>query len=198
MSYSRLTQLRLSLKHFRRSCTSTSNTRPTAGISQIAKLGNDKAEVEKKKEEEDRVIYELPKAMYAENKKTVFQLFSSQKNYAIEVISVLNAIEFSPYGVKKAWSDWKEDKLVRSQLYVKERAEFLGPEIATGHFVCFRGGKVRFYGHKDWIVEDPDSDMIPNLPRFYLESYKMEAVDCSKMTLVYEGLENMSINILFH
>jgi hypothetical protein len=80
MSYSRLTQLRLSLKHFRRSCTSTSNTRPTAGISQIAKLGrpNDKTEMEEKKEEEDRVTYELPKAMYAENKKTtVFQLFSS-------------------------------------------------------------------------------------------------------------------------
>jgi hypothetical protein len=34
--------------------------------------------MEEKKEEEDRVTYELPKAMYAENKKTtVFQLFSS-------------------------------------------------------------------------------------------------------------------------
>ena len=195
MSYSRLTQLRLSLKYFR-SCTSTSSTRPTTSISQIAKVGNDKAVVEEKKKE-DRVTYELPEAMFVENKKTAFQLFSSKTNYAIEVISVLNAVQFTPYGIKKAWMDWNEEKLIRSQLHIKERAEFLGPEIATAHFVCFRGGKVRFYGHKDWIVEDPNSDVIPNLPKFYVESYKMEAVDCSKMNLVYEGLENMSI-ILFH
>ena len=196
MSYSRLTQLRLSLKYFRRSCASLPSPKPPTSTPQIAKVEHGKAVVEEKKEE-DRVTYELPKSIYFDETKTGFQLFASKKNHAIEVISILNAIEYTPYGIKKLWNDLKESKLIRSQLYIKERAEFLGPELATAHFVCFRGGKVRFYGQEDWIVQDPDSDIIPNLPRFYVESYKMEAVDCSKMTLIYEGLENMSI-VLFH
>ncbi|XP_057365246.1 distal membrane-arm assembly complex protein 2-like [Daphnia carinata] len=188
ISYSRLIQLRLAQKCFQRSCRSVSRQRPIAASSQISKIDHKKMiEPEKK---EDRVIYELPK-VHVEEKKTALALFSSDTNYGIKVIEVINAIKFTPYGIRQAWDIFQEDKLLRSQVYIKERAEFLGPELATAHFLCYRGGKVRFHGQEDWITQDPDSDTLTSLPKFYVGSYKVEAADCSKMTLIYEGLENM-------
>lgn len=187
ISYSRLTHLRLAEK-FRRSCASVSSQRSVPVSSQISKIDHKKMMEPEKKE--NRVIYELPK-VYVEENTTGFALFSSNTNYGIKVIEVMNAIKFTPYGIRQTWDLFQEDKLLRSQIYIKERAEFLGPELATAHFLCFRGGKVRFHGQEDWITQDPDSDMLTSLPKFYVESYKVEAADCSKMTLIYEGLENM-------
>lgn len=190
ISYSRLTQLRIAFKCFRRSCANVSSQKPVNPSSQISKIDHSKMmEAEKK---EDRVTYELPQ-VYEEKNKTGLALFASDTNYAIKVIEVVNAIKFTPYGIKQAWNVIQDDKLLRSQIYVKERAQFLGPELATAHFLCFRGGKVRFHGQQDWITRDPDDDTITNLPKFFVKSYKVEATDCSKMTLIYEGLENMSM-----
>ena len=125
---------------------------------------------------------------------SALQLFSSEYNIGINVITLLNSIQFTPYGLKHFWSERKWSRLLMSQAYVPERAAFLGPELAAAHFVCFRGGKVRFHSQPDWVVKDPEDDYMANLPRFFDPSYKMEALDCSKMTLVYEGLQNIRIN----
>lgn len=143
-------------------------------------------------EQEKRVTYELPKAPPNYERKTFLQLFGNDYNLAVNVISFMNAVKFTPYGLKKAWKDIGDQMLHISQKYVPERAQFLGPELATAHFVCYRGGKVKFYNRANWFSKDPDSEEVENLPRFFNSDYKVEAVDCSKMELIYEGLENMS------
>lgn len=148
-------------------------------------------------EQENRVTYELPKTPQVFERKTFLQLFGSDYNLAVNVISVLNSVKFTPYGLKKAWSDFNEHKLYLSQKYVPERAQFLGPELATAHFVCYRGGRVKFYDRESWYHVDEDSDEVENLPRFFNSNYKVEAVDFSKMELIYEGIENISKYPLF-
>lgn len=198
MSYCKLIQLRQALKYFHRSLSSLPSTKP-AGLTQASKTNN-KTSLEEKKEtgivvEEEKekgLTFELPKDPPRTERYTTFELFNSDTNLAINVLSVLNSVTFTPYGLKKAWSEMQANKLLHSQMYIKERAEFLGPELATAHFVCFRGGKVRFHGENEWIAKDPDSDLMENIPNIYVDFMKVEAVDCSKMPLIYEGLENMS------
>lgn len=194
LSYSRLIQVRLALKYFHRSCGTAPNPKPTTSLSQTGRLDNNKLMTEGKNDKlATYPTYELPKPTPRSELKTGMELFKSDYNLAINVISTLNSIQFTPYGLKKYWSELQENNLLASQVYIKERAEFLGPELATAHFVCFRGGKIRFQGQDEWIVKDPEDDLMEKLlPCYYVEHLKTEAVDCSKMTLVYEGLENMS------
>lgn len=142
--------------------------------------------------QENRVTYELPKAPPSHERKTFLQLFSSDYNLAVNVIGFMNAVKFTPYGLKKVWRDIQEHKLYLSQKYLPERAEFLGPELATAHFICYRGGKVKFYNKENWYALDEDSGRVENLPNIFNCNFKIEAVNCSKMNLIYEGLENIS------
>ena len=130
-----------------------------------------------------------------EDRPTVLELFRSERNIGVTVITFMNKVKFSPAGLKKAWNEYQWDKLLLSQVYLPQRAEAVGAEIAAAHFVCFRGGKIRFYGQSDWTVKDPEDNEMSHLPRFFDPSYKMEALDCSKMTLVYEGLQNIRMYI---
>lgn len=67
----------------------------------------------------------------------------------------------------------------------------LGADLAAAHFIAFRDGKVKFQGSDQWHVRKPRSDDLPTLPKFYDPSWRTEALDCSGMTLVYEGLPNI-------
>ena len=213
MSYSRLLQLKHQFKYFQRLCTTSNikstNSSNTYTLPTSAEKNVRSAVILKKEEKclttdekeeksvtfeerQKQITYELPQVPVKTDRATAMELFHTDYNLAINVISALNSVQFTPYGLKKAWNEIQELKLLRSQEYIKERAEFLGPELATAHFVCYRGGKVRFHGEEQWIAKDPDSDLMENLPNIYVDFYKMEAVDCSKMTIIYEGLENMS------
>ncbi|XP_059607660.1 distal membrane-arm assembly complex protein 2 [Phlebotomus argentipes] len=104
--------------------------------------------------------------------------------------------------MQKPWSvsgvmSWyqKKKELVHklSQDFNPERHTKLGSDLAAAHFIVFRGGRVKFLGHKEWIVKDEEDEFGDNynLPRFYDEKYKLEAIDCSRMVLYYQGLSNL-------
>ena len=190
MSYSRLFKLKLALKCFNRS---SGNAPKQTSLSQTGRLDNNKLLQEEKNDKLASLPkYQLPTGS-KRDEKTVMEYFKSDYNLALEVVTTLNRIQFTSYGLRKYWNELQESKLLASQAYVKERAEFLGPELATAHFVCFRGGKIRFHGQDEWIAKDPEDLFMDDLlPRYHVEHLKVESVDCSKMTLVYEGLENMS------
>ena len=77
------------------------------------------------------------------------------------------------------------------QMFIPERHEILGNDLATAHFVVARGGKVRFQGSNEWLKFNEEEDMMPDMPNRYVHGMFLEAVDCEGMNLYYEGLENL-------
>ncbi|CAB3364951.1 Hypothetical predicted protein [Cloeon dipterum] len=92
----------------------------------------------------------------------------------------------------KGFMNWVEKmKLNREkfrQRYIPERHRILGPDLATAHFIVFRGGSVRFHNGKKWIKEYEDENM--NLPSKFVPDVHLEAVDASNINLMYHALQN--------
>lgn len=65
----------------------------------------------------------------------------------------------------------------------------LGNELAAAHFIVYRNGAVKFFGDDKWIRADSFGNY--SLPVHYDGSKVVEALDCSKMELYYEGFSNL-------
>lgn len=116
------------------------------------------------------------------------RLFANENEDMDVMTSLQQPRDVSVKGVKD-WFQERRDKMEQSmQAYIPERNEILGKDLAAAHFVVYRGGKVRFVGHKEWAQLDEDDEY--DLPRFYDEKYKVEAIDFEGMDLFYEGLAN--------
>lgn len=101
-------------------------------------------------------------------------------------------------------------KIVCICRYNPKRNEVLGNDLAAAHFVVFRKGKVKFFGHDQWVSEyrkdavpEKDEDDLPAmqfelcaLPTTYDPRYLVEAVDLSNFPIRYEGLENLSKQVI--
>ncbi|XKL67857.1 hypothetical protein PGB90_003348 [Kerria lacca] len=77
------------------------------------------------------------------------------------------------------------------QSYNSERVDILGPDLSAAHFFMCRGAGVKFVSDNNFIrcKRNRSSDVLPNTKD---DSYKIEAIDASKMDLMYEALENLS------
>jgi len=84
---------------------------------------------------------------------------------------------------RKAW----EHRIV-SQVFLRERLEALGPDLAAAHFLCHRNCRVRFRGHTDWTELNEDGSL--DLPALYVPGWHIEAIDAATAELVYEGFQN--------
>lgn len=116
------------------------------------------------------------------------RLFANENEDMDVMTSLQQPRDVSVKGVKD-WFQERRDKMEQSmQAYIPERNEILGKDLAAAHFVVYRGAKVRFVGHTEWAKLDEDDEY--DLPRFYDEKYKVEAIDFEGMDLFYEGLEN--------
>ena len=72
--------------------------------------------------------------------------------------------------------------------FVQERHEFLGPDLATAHFVVARGGAVRFKGIDEWF-EMNDKEEI-GFPRVKIPDMFVEAIDVSGTSMMYQSFDN--------
>lgn len=97
-------------------------------------------------------------------------------------------IDVSPSGIKRWWNKKKKEKDIIMQAYIPERNFILGNELAAAHFTVYRGGAVKFFGDNKWIKQNAFGDY--SLPRHYDGTKILEAIDCEKMILYYEGLVN--------
>jgi hypothetical protein len=100
-------------------------------------------------------------------------------------------IDLSIDGIKRSIAKHKVKKERYLQQFIPERHEILGCDLAAAHFLIFRGGKVKFVGHREWTVQSKENPEIIPLPINYDPRYEVEAIDCENMTLYYEGLENI-------
>ena len=101
------------------------------------------------------------------------------------------SLDFSISGIRKFLKASEEQTHDNNQAYLPQRSQVLGTSLAAAHFVTFRGGRVRFQGKTEWVKLDKKTNSV-DLPGMYDANYITEALDCSKMTLLYEGLENIS------
>ena len=104
--------------------------------------------------------------------------------------------------MRPVWHTWATDpvhfreemrkksyrSLVLSQIFLRERLEALGPDLAAAHFLCHRNCKVRFRGHDHWTELQPNGTL--NIPALYVAGWYIEAIEASTANLVYEGLQN--------
>ena len=76
----------------------------------------------------------------------------------------------------------------RSQVFLRERLQALGPDLAAAHFLCHRNCKVRFKGHTHWTELEPNGTL--KIPALYVPGWYIEAIEASTADLVYEGFQN--------
>jgi hypothetical protein len=96
----------------------------------------------------------------------------------------------NPKKLKQSFNVIKIRTQRQTQLFIPERHEILGNDLAAAHFLVFRGGKVKFVGGP-WIKMKDEMTMTSPVPNRYDPNFLMEAVDCEGVELYFEGLENL-------
>jgi len=104
-------------------------------------------------------------------------------------------IKYNPATI--TWKDikkWKDKEVEEHELlkqrFIPERHNILGYDLATAHFVVYRGGRVKFAGTDKWISKPEDVVICEDLPKKYVEGMFLEAIDASETNILYEGLVN--------
>ena len=71
----------------------------------------------------------------------------------------------------------------------EERVKTLGSDLAAANFIIARGGAVKFVNKDTWVKKTGVGFI--KLPRKFDPDFKLEGIDCSKMKLMYVGLDNL-------
>jgi hypothetical protein len=94
------------------------------------------------------------------------------------VIKMQRKYDWSYGGMQRWVNRKKRENAMQRQRFIPQRHASLGPDLATAHFVTFRGGRVKFVGHAEWFTTDTD------LPPKFDENYLIEKVDASGMSVL--------------
>ncbi|XP_018568499.1 distal membrane-arm assembly complex protein 2 [Anoplophora glabripennis] len=115
--------------------------------------------------------------------------FYKEDNNRSVLKTLQTPIDVSPSSIKNWWSSKTEERDIILQSYLPQRNQMLGNELAAAHFIVHRGGSVKFFNEEKWIKANEHNEY--TLPKFYEEGKILEAIDCSDMNLMYEGLVNL-------
>ncbi|KAL6261105.1 hypothetical protein P5V15_008635 [Pogonomyrmex californicus] len=97
--------------------------------------------------------------------------------------------DFSLSNIVKWYKHRKVIYTKANQAFIPERHKILGADLATAHFILFRGGRVKFKNNTLWTEQDEKG--LYQLPESYDPHYILEAVDMNGFDLHYEGLSNL-------
>lgn len=117
------------------------------------------------------------------------KLFSNSEQTSDFIVMMQRPIDLSPKNMKQWWGKRQERIERHMQQFIPERHKILGPELASAHFILYRGGAVKFLNDPTWHRASEDGEF--NLPNKFNATYKVEAIRCDNMQLYYEGLENL-------
>ncbi|CAG9855724.1 unnamed protein product [Phyllotreta striolata] len=118
------------------------------------------------------------------------KLFHTEKSQRSVMQQLQAPIDFTPSGIRNWWARKKDEHEIISQSYLPQRNQMLGNELAAAHFIVHRGGAVKFYNDAGWIKADENNNYV--LPRHFQDDRILEAIDCTNMKLMYEGLVNLA------
>ncbi|XP_030387922.1 distal membrane-arm assembly complex protein 2 [Scaptodrosophila lebanonensis] len=117
------------------------------------------------------------------------KLFSNSDQNSDFIVMMQRPLDLSPKSIKNWWEK-KQERLERHmQQYIPERHKILGADLASAHFILYRGGAAKFYNDNRWHRANENGEF--NLPNKFHPDYKLEALRCDNMQLYYEGLENL-------
>lgn len=117
------------------------------------------------------------------------KLFSNDEQNSDFIVMMQRPIDLSPKSIKNWWKRRREHIERFMQQYIPERHKILGPDLAAAHFILYRGGAAKFAYDNQWYRANEDGEF--NLPNKFHPGFKVEALRCDKMTLYFEGLENI-------
>lgn len=89
------------------------------------------------------------------------------------MIRLQRSYDTSTAGIRRWWQRLQKENVVKRQKFIPLRHGILGPDLAAGHFVTHRGGRVKFVGHAEWFTDDEV------LPKRFDENYLIERMDCT-------------------
>lgn len=99
---------------------------------------------------------------------------------------VTKKIDLSPEGMAEYFHHRGYQVDLEKQKFNPSRHAILGPDLATAHFIVYRGGRIKFVGHSEWWSDEK------TLPSTYEEGFIIEKIDASSTGLLGEGITNMS------
>lgn len=118
---------------------------------------------------------------------TKLKLFANDEQTSDYIIMMQKPMNMKAWF--SAWEKRKEQKERYMQHFVPERHNILGSDLASAHFILYRGGAVKFLGMSDWMRADEHREF--DLPSKFDPKFKVEGLKCANMLLYYEGLENL-------
>ena len=74
--------------------------------------------------------------------------------------------------------------------YLDERHKYLGPDLATAHFITARGGSIKFVGNDNWFYTEKNK-YTHELPKEFTAGWFVEAIDASGMPIMYDSMANL-------
>lgn len=114
---------------------------------------------------------------------------NEKKGFSTDFIVFLHhKYDFSIQGIKRRFKYYIGIREEYNQRYIPQRHGILGPELATAHFITYRGGKVKFTHSPNVWLND-----INQFPGKYDRRYQLLAVDASNVKLRYEAFDNLSM-----
>lgn len=105
------------------------------------------------------------------------------------MIRLYKKIDFSWQGFKNFFKRFDKDFEMHTQRYIEKRHKILGPDLASAHFVVFRGGGVRFVGQTKFHRRDEDDSYV--LPNKFVPNVVVEALDLEGVHILFDGMVNL-------
>ncbi|RZF40065.1 hypothetical protein LSTR_LSTR002468 [Laodelphax striatellus] len=129
---------------------------------------------------------------YDEKETTFLKLYKAFRLKKDDKPRTMLLLDDFMYDNVRLWvKKFRKENQIKTQCYRVDRHETLGNELAIAHFIVYRGGRVKFYGHDHWIQSVKNEDDYESLPKVFDPTMFVEAIDAQGLELIYEAFENL-------
>uniref|UniRef100_A0A336M527 CSON003903 protein n=1 Tax=Culicoides sonorensis TaxID=179676 RepID=A0A336M527_CULSO len=138
-------------------------------------------------EDKKRLQWAKPVVDLKKDYHTKFAAFNSETNHSDYLSMVSQPWNFSISNIRRVIDNYVLKREAFMQQFIPERLNTCGPDLATTHFICFRGGRVKFVGKPEWATQKN----LAEYPNRYDPDYIVEEVEYDDLPLHYSGVENI-------
>ncbi|XP_067119986.1 distal membrane-arm assembly complex protein 2 [Centruroides vittatus] len=127
---------------------------------------------------------------YDERENSILYTVTSVFSLSVDSLSFLHQLPNLNMTKIKEWRrKHLRKKEIEDQIFIPERFQILGSDLAAAHFIVHRGGSVRFKDQENWIRKDKNGNYF--LPPKFVSNLYLEEIDASGTGLIYEGFSNL-------
>lgn len=85
----------------------------------------------------------------------------------------------------------KYKRVLKTQLFMRDRLKALGPDLSAAHFMLARHCRIKFCHKEDWTELERFGMLPKDIPLTYTPGWHVEAIEASDSLLLYEGLQSL-------